>query len=85
MSEEQFKALIATLSDIDVRGRDTADENEAITEAVRLLTIYREALTWVATHDNVSVAHARRAQRVCAGAAFMGRRPADVLREGEPK
>lgn len=48
-------------------------------EQARRIDVMEAALRWISIHDNVSVAHARRTQRVARG-ALDGKTPDEVLR-----
>lgn len=78
MGEEEFRRLLSVLERDDV-----APTPETMQRAAKLLRVYREALGWVASHDSVSVAAAKRKQRVAAGACFFGKRPGEVLAESD--
>lgn len=77
MSEEAFNEL--------VKGLEWHAEDPERQAAAKLLRLYREALQWGGAHDRVSVAAARRAQRVAAGACYEGKRPHEVLGEPDPR
>lgn len=49
------------------------------------IAVWRAALVWLATHEGVSIAAARRAQRVAANALYRGMLPEETLAKKDPE